>query len=245
MCQPASSVTSLDLRKFMRRKIQVRETDGFSLTELMIVVAIILIIAAIAIPNLLRARMAANEASAIVSVITINTSMVTYSSAYPAIGFAGSLSNLGGVSPCPPSSTSACLIDSVLASGTKSGYSFVTSAGGPPASQYDASAVPTKQNQIGIRSLCSFEDLVVRVQPTGAAIASEGACQGLLSIGQDSQTGGGGGVGAGGGGAAAEGGGSRGDGGSGSGGGSGDDGRGGGGSGDGGGTGTEGGDQNH
>ena len=163
----------------------MRKQKGFSLIELLIVVAIILIIAAIAIPNLLRARMAANEASAVASIRTINTGMITYSSTYPTVGFAATLSALGGVSPCTPSSTTACVIDSVLAGGNKSGYNFTaTGAGGPPAGQYFATAVPVTLNQTGIRSFCSFEDAVVRVQPTGAAIASEAACQALLPLNQ-------------------------------------------------------------
>jgi len=158
---------------------------GFSLIELLIVVAIILIIAAIAIPNLLRARMASNESSAVASVRTINTGMVTYNSTYPTVGYAATLAVLGGVAPCTPSSTTACLIDSVLAAGTKSGYTFTaTGAGGPPAVQYFATAVPITPNQTGIRSFCSFEDAVVRVDPTGAVAGSESACQGLLPLNQ-------------------------------------------------------------
>jgi type IV pilus assembly protein PilA len=158
---------------------------GFSLIELLIVVAIILIIAAIAIPNLLRARMAANESSAVASIRTINTGMITYNSTYPTVGFAGSLAVLGGVAPCTPSSTTACLIDSVLAAGTKSGYIFTAAgSGGPPASKYFATGSPVTVNQTGIRSFCSFEDAVVRVQPAGTAIGSEATCQGLLPLNQ-------------------------------------------------------------
>jgi prepilin-type N-terminal cleavage/methylation domain-containing protein len=163
----------------------MQKQRGFSLIELLIVVAIILIIAAIAIPNLLRARMAANEASAVASIRTINTGMITYYSAYPTVGFAATLAVLGGTTPCTPSSTTACLIDSVLAGGTKSGYNFAaTGAGGPPASQYYARAIPVTLNQTGIRSFCSFEDAVLRVQPTGAAIGTEAACQALLPVNQ-------------------------------------------------------------
>src|ERR1700690_185867 len=163
----------------------MRKHKGFSLIELLIVVAIILIIAAIAIPNLLRARMAANEASAVASIRTVNTGMITYNSSYPTVGYATTLSALGGVAPCTPSSTTACLIDSVLSAGTKSGYTFhATGAGGPPAVSYYATGVPVTVNQTGIRSFCSFEDAVVRVQPTGAAIASEAACMAFLPLNQ-------------------------------------------------------------
>ena len=159
---------------------------GFSLIELLIVVAIILIIAAIAIPNLLRARMAANESSAVASIRTINTAEVTYSMNYPATGFAASLAVLGGAAPCTPTSTTACLIDSVLSGGTKSGYNFAEAPGtvATPQTTYYATAVPVTLNQTGTRSFCSFEDAVVRVQPTGAGIASEAACQGLLPLNQ-------------------------------------------------------------
>jgi type IV pilus assembly protein PilA len=166
-------------------KKEMRKQKGFSLIELLIVVAIILIIAAIAIPNLLRARMAANESSAVASIRTINTAMITYNSTYPTVGFAANLAALGGTAPCTPLQTAACLIDSVLSAGTKSGYTFAaTGAGGPPATTYYATGVPVTLNQTGIRSFCAFEDAVVRVQPTGAAIGSEAACQALLPLNQ-------------------------------------------------------------
>ena len=140
---------------------------GFSLIELLIVVAIILIIAAIAIPNLLRARIAANEASAVGSLRTVNTAMISYNSAFPTVGYAANLSALGGTSCNPPTSASGCLIDTQLATGTKSGYSFVAlGSGGPPSGTYQVVASPLTPNQTGVRYFCSFADAVVRYSTT-------------------------------------------------------------------------------
>jgi len=142
---------------------------GFSLIELLIVVAIILIIAAIAIPNLLRSKMAANEASAVGSMRSINTACVTYSTTY-GTGYPANLSNLGPGAPA--TAATADLIDSVLASGTKSGYTFTYASGAAVGGQvptYTLTAVPVNVGTTGQRRFFTDQSGVIRANPTGAA----------------------------------------------------------------------------
>jgi prepilin-type N-terminal cleavage/methylation domain-containing protein len=159
---------------------------GFSLIELLIVVAIILIIAAIAIPNYLHSRMAANEAAAANQLRTINTAEIAYSSTY-GIGFAP-LVNLGGPAPCVASATTACLLDDVVSSGSKSGYTFSTpnpgALGTPttPNASWDAIAVPQAVGQSGQRSFCSDQTGVIRFDDTGAVPTSPCSTSGLNPI---------------------------------------------------------------
>ena len=151
----------------------MNKQNGFSLVELLVVVAIILIIAALAIPNFMRARMAANEASAVESVRIINTAEAQYNSTY-GIGFEGTLANLGGTpttcSGTGASSTSACLIDEVLANnaanGGKSGYTFTMGGGG---AGYTVLGLPITPGQSGQRAFCSDQAEVIRVNVGGTA----------------------------------------------------------------------------
>jgi prepilin-type N-terminal cleavage/methylation domain-containing protein len=136
---------------------------GFSLIELLIVVAIILIIAAIAVPSFLRSRIAANESAAAAAIRTVNSAQITYSSAYPSVGFSSTLDALGGTSCNPPNSSSACLIDTVLAGGQRQGYTYTLSnVSGSPSSSYSVVAAPSTANYSGVRNFCSFEDAVIR-----------------------------------------------------------------------------------
>lgn len=142
---------------------------GFSLIELLIVVTIILIISAIAIPNLLRSRMAANEASAVGSIRTINTAAITYSAVYPNLGFPASLAALGGASPCTATPAQACLLDQVLAAGTKSGYKFVwVGDGNTPSVGYTITGTPVTVGSTGQRMFCSDQSGVIRFDVSGA-----------------------------------------------------------------------------
>jgi prepilin-type N-terminal cleavage/methylation domain-containing protein len=156
----------------------MRNAKGFSLIELLIVVAIILIIAAIAAPSFLHARLVANESATVGALRTLNTAQVSYNSTYPTIGFASALTNLAGTTcaSAAPSSSSACLIDSALGTGTKSGYVFtISGVSGTPASSYQFVATPVAVNQTGINSYCSFADAVVR--SSAAAIST---CDGTV-----------------------------------------------------------------
>jgi len=133
-----------------------------------VAIPMILIIAAIAIPNLLRSRIAANESSAVGSVRTINTAQFTYASTYSNVGFTCSLAELNGAGP-PYSEKSAGLIDSVLASGMKSGYRITLSnCSGNPVETYQVTAEPVTRGQSGQRSFCSDQTGVISFSSAGS-----------------------------------------------------------------------------
>jgi type IV pilus assembly protein PilA len=148
-----------------------KRQQGFSLVELVIMVAILLIIAAIAIPNLLHSKLSAKEASAVSSLRTLNTSCASYSMLYG--GYPGSLSNLGPGNPA--NSASAGLIDAVLASGAKSGYVFAYAAGATGVSgnvlSYSITANPITPGTTGRRGFFTDQSGVIRANTAGAADA--------------------------------------------------------------------------
>jgi type IV pilus assembly protein PilA len=152
---------------------RVRRRAGFSLIEVIVVVAIILIIAAIAIPSLLRAKISANEAAAVHGLRTITTAQVTYDSTYQ-LGYAANLNSLG---PPPKGSQASAshsdLIDEVLASSIRNGYSFVYVAidngGLGKPDQFTVNANPISPGQTGDRYFYVDQTNVIRWKLAGPA----------------------------------------------------------------------------
>jgi len=153
------------------RKVERGRARGFSLIELLVVVAIILIIAAIAIPNLIKAKASANEAATVSSIHAINTAEITYQSANPTIGFSALLSDLGPAG--------GAYLDAVLAGGQKSGYqyTYTQGTGTTPSVQYTLTADPLSRGVTGSRSFYSDQTNVTRYNQTTTASANDNAIQ--------------------------------------------------------------------
>jgi len=151
----------------------MRSTTGFSLIELLIVIAIILIIAAIAIPSMLQARMAAHESAAAGAISATKSAEAAYYTAYPTVGYSPDIASLGGPVPCTPSSATACIIDSALSSAIpgspgKGGYFFlatgVQTGGATFNTAYVIGAAPMAVHSTANRDFCSTNDGVLRSQ---------------------------------------------------------------------------------
>jgi prepilin-type N-terminal cleavage/methylation domain-containing protein len=164
---------------------RMNKHKGFSLVELLLVVAVIMILAAIAVPNFMRARMAANESSAVASMRNIGTAQVAYASTYPSIGFAPDLNTLGPGSTAgntTATSANAVLLDNVLgcpagvgtATCQKSGYTFGIAAGsGVPLNIYTANAAPNAQGTTGNRYFFTDNTDVIRFNTTTVATVAD------------------------------------------------------------------------
>jgi type IV pilus assembly protein PilA len=147
-----------------------RCAHGFSLIELLVVVAIILIIAAVAIPNLIKAKVAANEAATVSSIHAINTAEIAYQSAHPDIGFSALLLDLGPAS--------GGYLDAVLSGGTKSGYQYTYGVTGTvPYLHYTVTADPLTRGVTGQKGFYSDESNVTRYNTTGTATVNDNAVQ--------------------------------------------------------------------
>lgn len=151
---PAIRRNNLIMRRPQSSQHGKRTDAGFSIIELLIVVAIILVIAALAIPNMLHSKMAANESAAVAALRTLSGGEVNYVTTYSA-GFSPTLAAMGPPSTgVTASSSSADMIDSVLASGTRNGYVFsytpLYGSGSPVATGYQVTANPVSPGTTGL-----------------------------------------------------------------------------------------------
>jgi type IV pilus assembly protein PilA len=169
----------METSKTFEKSERSNKAGGFTLIELLIVVAVIMVIAGIAIPNFIRSKMRANESGAVANLRTITTANVVFSTTYGA-GFGTSLAVLGG-DPTTPSVTSAGLIDSVLSAGVKSGYIYTytplsVDAGGNYQA-FSVNADPITPGTTGDRHFYTDQTNVIRVNLTAAAGLSDSPIQ--------------------------------------------------------------------
>lgn len=144
----------------------MRKQKGFSVVELMIVLAIIMIITAIAVPRLLSARISANEAAAVSGTRTLVIAEMQYQASYPSIGYAPKIANLAGTSCASPNSMNACLIDQSMANASpKEGYVYGVAGN---ASGFSVGGYPVSVGYTGNQSFCALEDGVIHSDGTGA-----------------------------------------------------------------------------
>jgi len=166
--------------KTIARTLTTRRTQlelGFTLIELLIVMSIMLIIMAFAVPQMLKVKKTADEDSAIQTMRTIGSAEASFNSSYPGTGYACPLAALGGDPKSgAPSATAAQLIDPALAaSGQKSGYTFTVTCGTKVTvnnqdmyTSYTLTAVPQTVGKTGDRGYCSDENDIIKFDPTGA-----------------------------------------------------------------------------
>jgi type IV pilus assembly protein PilA len=152
-----------------------RRANGFTLMELLIVIAIILILMLMAIPTIGGMKKYANETSAKKSLQTIEQAEMQYETTFPANGYACSLASLGGdPSAGPPTATAAQMLQPDLASGVKAGYIFnitncqkVTVNGSDRFTGYQVTAVPETVGKTGDRGFCTDQFGVLKLDPAG------------------------------------------------------------------------------
>ena len=160
----------------LKRRNEHRQ-QGYTLMELLIVMSVILILMAIAIPNYMNMRSQANETSALQSLRAINSAEIQYETDYPANGFSCNLSQLGGDPKAgAPSPQGAQLLSNDLASGFKSGYTFVignctkvTVNNQDVYTSFEVTAVPQSVGKTGHRGFCMDQTGEMKSDPAGGS----------------------------------------------------------------------------